>query len=134
MQYNPAEKTFEVSIRMFTDDLEKALSQENNLKVHLSPKDNYAPLVERYVRKHFALTNARRQAKAFQFVGKEQEGDATWIYLEIPFAEGPQGSSLRQDVLMELFDDQVNLVNVSYQSQKKTLVFKSAQSVHEINW
>lgn len=134
MQYNAAEKTFEISIRMFTDDLENALSKETSQRIQLSAKDTHGPLIERYIRKHFSFINTRRQAKSLQFVGKEQEGDATWVYVEIPFAEALNGCTLRQNVLMDMFDDQVNLVNISYLSGKKTLLFKRGQAVQEINW
>lgn len=133
MQYNPAERIFEVSIRMFTDDLEVALSRETTQKIRLAPNDAHDPLVERYIRKHFAMQNARKQPRPYQYVGKEPEGDATWVYIEIPFGEALAGSVIRQDVLMEVFDDQVNLINVTYQSQRKTLLFRKNESVQEIN-
>ncbi|MGA0557046.1 DUF6702 family protein [Larkinella sp. VNQ87] len=135
MQYNPAEKAFEVSLRIFTDDLEEALTKENNnQRVRLADNDSNGPLVERYVRKHFAIANAKRQRKPFQVLGKEQEMDATWIYIEIPYAEPVEGSLLQQSVLTDLFDDQVNLVNVSYLSQKKTVLFRKSNTQQVLNW
>ncbi|GAB3328312.1 hypothetical protein GCM10027299_30370 [Larkinella ripae] len=135
MQYNAKDKTFEVSLRVFTDDLEEALSKENNnQRVRLNDKDANGPLVERYVRKHFGLTTANRQRKPFQYVGKEQEMDATWIYVEIPCNESVQGSLLQQSLLMELFDDQINLVNVSYLSEKKTVLFRKGNPQQTLTW
>ncbi len=119
---------------MFTDDLENALSKETNQRIQLSAKDTHSPLIERYIRKHFSFINARKQAKPYQYIGKEQEGDATWVYVEVPFAEALNGCTLRQNVLMDMFDDQVNLVNITYLSGKKTLLFKRGQAVQEINW
>ena len=134
MQYNAAEKSFEVSIRLFTDDLEAALTKENNnQRVRLSPRDNNDLLLERYLRKHFALVNARRQRKVFQYVGREQETDATWIYVEIPYNEPVSGCLVEQSVLMDAFPDQMNLVNVSYLTQKKTLLFKQSSTLQELS-
>lgn len=134
MQYNATEKSFEVSIRLFTDDLETALTKENNnQRVRLSNKDNNDVLLERYLRKHFALVNARRQRKAFQYLGREQEADATWVYVEIPYNEPIQGSMVQQSALMDAFSDQMNLVNVSYLTQKKTLLFKQNNTLQELS-
>ncbi|WP_448961092.1 DUF6702 family protein [Larkinella arboricola] len=135
MQFNAAEKTFEVSLRVFTDDLEEALTRENNnQRVRLNDKDANNPLVERYIRKHFGLINASRQRKPFRYLGKEQEMDATWIYVEVPYSEPVEGSILQQSLLTELFDDQINLVNVSYLSQKKTVLFRKSSTQQVLTW
>lgn len=132
MQYNPKERAFEISIRMFTDDLEKALLVTAGKKVSLGPNDGLDPIIEKYIRSHFAYVGPQKQTKPFSYVGHEQEADANWIYLEMPFAEPFRGGLLRQDVLMELFDDQVNMVNVQYQAQKKTFVFRKNQPVQDV--
>lgn len=135
MQYNAKDKAFEVSLRVFTDDLEEALSKENNTqRVRLNDQDTNGPLLERYLRKHFGLIGASRQPRPFQYIGKEQEMDATWIYVEIPYNETVQGSRLHHSVLMELFDDQINLVNVSYLSEKKTVLFRKNNTQQVLNW
>lgn len=135
MQYNAAEKTFEVSLRVFTDDLEEALGKENNnQRVRLNDKDANGPLVEGYIRKHFGLTNASRQRKPFRYLGKEQEMEATWIYVEVPYSEPLEGSVLQQSLLTEVFDDQVNLVNVSYLTQKKTVLFRKSNPQQILTW
>ncbi len=132
MQFNPKEKGFEVSIRVFTDDLEKALSAESGQKVQVLAKANIDPILEKYIRKHFSLTDTRKQRRAFTYVGHEAEGDANWIYLELPIDGSAKTVDMQQDVLMELFDDQVNLVNTQVNGQRKTYVFRKSQPVQEV--
>jgi hypothetical protein len=133
MQYNPQEKAFEISIRIFTDDLEKALAKEVGKTVDLSSKAKNDPLLEKYIRAHFTYLNPQRQVKPFNYVGHEVEDDANWLYLEMPYDETFQGGVMRQNVLMELFDDQVNMVNVQYKGQKKTFVFRKNQPIQAIS-
>ncbi|MGF7215964.1 hypothetical protein GGR92_002104 [Spirosoma lacussanchae] len=133
MQYNPKDRVFEISIRVFTDDLEKALGTLTSEKINLDSKAKTDPLIEKYIRTHFAYVNPQKQPKPFQYIGYETEADAHWLYLEMPYAEPFRGGLLRQNVFMELFDDQVNMVNVQYQGQKKTFVFRKNQSVQEIS-
>ena len=137
MQYNAKEQTFEISVRIFTDDFEKALSAASGSKVVLNPSsggvtDKNDPLIEKYIHTHFTYTNPQRQAKLIKYVGHETEADANWLYLEMPYAEPFKGGLLKQNVLMELFDDQVNMVNVQYQGQKKTFVFRKNQPVQDL--
>ena len=133
MQYNAAEKTFEISIRLFTDDLEKALSKELNATVRLSPGQKTDAILEKYVRAHFAYMTPQKQPKAFSYVGHEVEADANWVYIEMPYADPFRGGILKQNALMEAFDDQVNMVNIKYQDQKKTFVFRKNQPVQDVS-
>ncbi|UFH54562.1 DUF6702 family protein [Spirosoma sp. KNUC1025] len=133
MQYNPKEKSFEISIRIFTDDFEKALSAVSGSKIALGPNDKNDPLIEKYILSHFSYVSPQKQTKPIKYVGHEIEVDANWLYLEMPYAEPFRGGSLKQNVLMEFFDDQVNMVNIQYQGQKKTFVFRKNQPVQDVS-
>ncbi|GAB3898438.1 hypothetical protein GCM10028825_47690 [Spirosoma agri] len=139
MQYNPKERTFEISIRIFTDDFEKVLSQETNTKVHLTgttnqPHDKNNSIIEKYIHAHFSYVTTQKQTKPIEYVGYETEADAHWIYLEMPYTEPFKGGLLKQNVLMDMFDDQVNMVNIQYQGQKKTFVFRKSQPVQDVSF
>lgn len=134
IDHNVKEKSLEVSIRMFTDDLENTLSKENNgQRFRIENNDKNDPFVERYVRKHFKLSTAKGQSKAYTYLGKENEGDATWVYIEIPLQEADiQGFKLQQDVLMDAFDDQVNIVNITFKGERKSYVYNAKKLIHEL--
>ncbi|WP_240543568.1 DUF6702 family protein [Spirosoma foliorum] len=135
MEYNAKERAFEISIRIFTDDFEKALSAASSSKINLSgPGEKNDPLIEKYIQAHFSYVNPQKQTKSFKYVGHEVEAEANWIYLEMPYSEPFRGGLLKQNVLMELFDDQVNMVNIRYQNQKKTFVFRKNQPVQDISF
>ncbi len=134
MQYNPKEKTFEISVRVFTDDFEKALTPVANGSVHLAPNDKNDPIIAQYIRQHVAYISPQKRAKSIAYVGHEIEADANWLYLEMPYSEPFTGGLLKQNVLMEMFDDQVNLVNVQYQGQKKTFVFRKNQPIQDVSF
>ena len=133
MQYNAKARAFEVSLRVFTDDLELALSKEAGQKVKLEAANQHDAHVENYVKKHFALTDAKGQRKALTYVGKEFEADATWIYLEIPWDGSGKGLQLENSIFTELFSDQVNMVNLSYPSSKRTYLFKADDTIQAVN-
>ena len=121
MRYNAKEKAFEISLRVFTDDLEKTLSLNNqNKKFVIENTDKNDPFIEQYVRKHFVIITPKNQKLNYQYVGKEKEGDATWIYLEMPVNESIKGSKIQNEMLMDSFDDQTNIVNIFVNNGKKS--------------
>ncbi len=133
MDYNAKDKTFELSIRVFTDDLEKALGHENGgKKFSVVNGDANDAVVEKYLRKTFVVLDAQKQRKPLTYIGKEQEGDATWIYFELPCPAGAMGWSVQNAILHELFDDQMNLLNLKHQTVAKSFIFKKDEAVHAL--
>lgn len=130
IEFNAKEKTIEASIRVFSDDFEKALMKENGgVKIIGLSKEKLILLTENYLKKHFGLLNAQRQRKTSNYVGQEIEGDATWLYLEIPFNEKIEGCAFQNDILFEVFDDQTNLINFKYNNTKSSLLFKGKKTI-----
>jgi hypothetical protein len=124
IQYNGKAKVLEVSLRVFTDDLELALTKTNNRTIKLDESAQFDAPIEAYVRKYFGIVDEKGQKLAMSYIGREFEADATWIYLEIPFAENASELKLQNAILTEVFDDQTNVVNLTYQASKKTFLFK----------
>ncbi len=124
MRYNPKAKTFEISLRIFTDDLEKVLSATNqNKKFLVENNDKNDLFVEAYIRKHFVVTNPKNQKLVINYIGKEKEGEATWVYLEMPVNESINGSKIQNNVLIDMFEDQTNILNIFVQNQKKSYLY-----------
>lgn len=131
MEYNSSAKMFEVSIRFFTDDLEKCLSQNNgNKRFIIKNDDQNSPLIESYVLRNFVLNTPDKKIIPARFLGKEEEQDGTWVYLEIPYKSDLDGCKLQNTALFDTFSDQVNMTNVKILSEKKTFLFKKTQPVH----
>lgn len=130
MRYNAKFKTFEISLRVFTDDLQKVLSITNqNKKFIVENNDKNDPFVEAYVRKHFVVTNPKNQKLVINYIGKEKEGEATWIYLEMPVNESINGSKIQNNVLIDMFEDQTNILNIFVQNQKKSYLFNQKNRI-----
>jgi hypothetical protein len=133
IDHNAKQKSLEISVRVFTDDLESVLSRDNNKQqFRIDNNDKNDAAVERYIRKVFKLTNAKGQAKMVDYIGKENEGEATWIYLEIAHNEALTNHKLYQNVLMDMFEDQVNIVNITFGGNRHSYVFNEKQSVHTL--
>lgn len=130
MRYNTKSKTFEISLRVFTDDLQKVLSETNqNKKFLVENNDKNDSFVEAYIKKQFVVVNAKNQKTIINYIGKEKEGEATWIYLEMPVIESINGSKIHNNVLIDMFEDQTNILNIFIQNQKKSYLYNVKSKV-----
>ncbi|MDP1812919.1 MAG: hypothetical protein Q8K92_00555 [Leadbetterella sp.] len=131
INFNPKTGSLELSVRVFTDDLELTLTNFNKGKLVKieDPEATVDPLIEQYIRKNLALISPDKEVKFGKFYGKEKEADATWIYLEIFDCKQLKNFTLYNTIMQEMFEDQTNLVNIIYPSQKKTIVFDSETKV-----
>lgn len=125
VNYSEKNKSLEVSLRVFTDDLESALAKANGLsKIYLDETKKYNDLINKYIATTFYFLDTKNVKQTHTFIGKEIEGDVTWIYFEIPLKKPLKGFQLHNAVLTELFEDQSNMVNMTYKKQKQTYIFK----------
>lgn len=124
LNYNAETKSVEVSMRVFADDLELALTRRNKRAVYLDKTKDASALVLIYLKDVFELKNGKGEVKALRWIGMETKADVVWLYFEIPMPEGLEGTALRHRLLFDLFEDQVNLVNGKDGGRKLDLSFK----------
>ena len=123
VEYNVEEKTVEVTLRVFADDLELALTRRAGREVSLDKTKDADRLVLAYLRDTFEIKNREGEVKALKWVGMELRAGVAWLYVEAEMPEGLSGARLRNHVLFELFAEQVNTVSVRYPGAKADLVF-----------
>jgi len=123
VEYNAEGKTVEISLRVFADDLELALTRRAGRRVSLERTKDAEQLVLAYLRETFQIRNREGEAKPLRWVGLELRSGVAWLYFEAEMPEGLSGARLRAHVLFELFPEQVNTVSVRYPGARADLVF-----------
>lgn len=123
IEYNATEKTAEITLRVFADDLENALSQRTGKSVKLDHQD--APsLIAAYLRETLEMKGRNGRVKKLVWIGMEPKADVALLYIEVKIPEGLSGVQLRHRVFFELFEDQVNQVLLKSANDKSSLEFK----------
>jgi hypothetical protein len=130
LEFNQAKQTVEIVVRVFTDDLENALSQRAKRAVKIDPatadKDRrVGDLVMAYLRSNFELRNKTGRQVALSWNGIEGQMDMFWLYFKGRMPGGLEGAQVRNKIFCELFDDQVNIVNAKHQGKQIGLMFES---------
>jgi len=129
IEYNSKEQSAEISLRVFADDLENALSQHAKRPVKIDPatanKDKQlGETILAYLRDRFQLKTRAGRLVKLSWVGMENHADMIWLYVEGKLSEGMEGAQLRNKVFQELFEDQVNIVNSKIDGKQVGLMFK----------
>ena len=132
VEYNAGEKSVEVTLRVFADDLELALKRRAGRRVSLERTKDAERLVLEYLRDTFEIKNRDGETKALRWVGMELRAGVAWLYVEAEMPEGLAGARLRDHVLFELFREQVNTVSVRYPGARGDLVFTRGEGFRAV--
>lgn len=116
MVYNADTRTYEVTIKVFTDDLELGLEGASGQPVALDQQDLskvHDAAISGYVSAHFSVKSKGGSSISFDFVGRETELDVTWIYLESAPMQPLQSAIVSNTMMMEIYKDQTHIVHIT---------------------
>jgi hypothetical protein len=130
-EYNAPEHSLQITLRTFPDDLENVLSRRAGKPVRLDQKKEMETLLVAYLQETFQLKNAKGEAVKLSWVGMDAGVDSAWLYFEAQLPEGTTGTALRNQFMFDLYEDQINLVEVKQDKRKQALTFKNGDSRFE---
>jgi len=126
VEFNSETSSFEVSLCIFPDDLEQALSKRLGRKVTLHNEPEIDEALKAFVDGHFQLRVRGGTARPIQWVGHEQETQQAWLYFEFPFENGtPTDVEIKNTLLMDQFDDQINVAYVRIGERQRCLTYRT---------
>jgi hypothetical protein len=141
VEYNAETKRLEVSLTVFVSDLEVALvrQSEREMRIDKTPAAEFDAQVQAYLAKTFVVTDAAGKAAKLAWVGREMEeasaksGDpAVVLFFEVEVPEGVKGAVVRNAVFFDLFEDQVNLMQMRGGEEKVEMMFTHERSSKEL--
>jgi hypothetical protein len=105
--------TLQISMRLFTDDLEKALNERSETKIFLndpSRTDKNFIHIRDYIDSRFSVSNAAK-ADHIHWLGHEFEDDVCWVYGEVPVDPELRILFIKHTVLMDIYSRQQNILH-----------------------
>ncbi len=122
IQHNPKEATLEISVRAFTDDLEKMILKESNIVIDLSDpkqKTRANQLVEQYIQRKIALNSNGAKLK-LDFIGFEIQSESTWSYFEVKNMKQLKQLGINCELLFGINPQQINIIHVTSNGVRKS--------------
>jgi len=115
VSFNEDNKHLEISIRIFSDDLERALKQYGEMEFDIINSLNDTVVLtelESYLEANFIIKENEITIPLY-FLGAKANGDEVWCFIESETVNAPETLWVRNTLLLDLFDDQINLVHLT---------------------
>jgi hypothetical protein len=123
VEYDTESRALQITHHIFLDDLEEALKKKFDSKFDITNPQNEQErdrYVETYIMEHFAVVvNGKPQEG--NYLGHELEEGAMYCYIEIEGVKKLKSLLVKNTLLTDTFDDQVNLVHVKVDGKIKSL-------------
>jgi hypothetical protein len=122
INHNAAEKTLEITCKIFTDDFEKVLVQNYKTRVDLSnPPDRKAmdSVVKKYIFSHLSVAVDGKPGN-LSYVGFEKDAEAVYSYVQIENISSVKKIEVINKLMHDMFTDQVNIVHVIINGNRKS--------------
>ena len=134
LKYSDKDVAFQVSVKIYIDDLEVAIKNEGYPPLNLSAdkeNDLTQEYLASYIDKYFTISMDGHKLVS-KFVGKELSDDflAVWCYIEFPatISKG-QKYTISNRILLDLYSDQRNIMDIRMNStQKEYTIFDPSNS------
>lgn len=130
------EQRAELSVKIFTDDFEKALnSLPGGGKADLIrrlPGTKIDSLVATYIRQQVKVALNERPLH-FAYIGYEIQEDVTWAHFEARFEVKPKRVRIENNLLFDYFPNQQNIVHLAQGEYKRSRRLSSGNAIMESN-
>lgn len=123
ISHNTKNNSLEITQRIFADDLEDALRNRIGGKVDVydpADPDLLSELIGDYVKQNFRISVDNKPV-TLSYIGYETEEDAVWVYFEVSKVRDFSTISVKNTVFFEMFEDQLNLINVKKNGSIRSL-------------
>ena len=124
VNYNKENRTLEISVKTFADDLLLGLENTGKSKIYLGEKKEH-PRTNSYIfeylksKLNFSVNN---QNTEYTFIGRELEKDIVWTYLEIKNVNSLESIQVECSILTEVLSSQSNIIQVDNGDTIKNLL------------
>ena len=122
INYKQKERALQLSVKLFTNDLEDALRRTSKKKIDILNPINKAEtdsILFNYISKRLNI-NINSKKQTLNFIGYEKEEEAIWTYLEIKNSAQPKKINIDTKLLYDFLPQQINIVHIDINGIKKS--------------
>ena len=138
MNYSEKDDSFQVTTRIFIDDLEDLLKERYGIDANLATGDE-SPSSDRYIERYLRtklLVYLDGKPTYYTFLGKKYDNDVVICYMEIPEVDlnNLKRMEIENELLTDLFDEQKNVVHVKWKDNKRSFVMIKSNAKGVLNF
>lgn len=123
LQIDAARGTVRATVRVFADDLRAGVLRAARGRVLPERGSAWDAAVVAYAASAFAMQDGHGRPLALRACGMRRAADLVWLCLEADFAPDAGTLRVRNAILCELYEDQVNVVQGMVAGARRSLLF-----------
>lgn len=129
----PEKGTIEITHRIFTHDIEDLLLQYDGGIGDLTD-EKIESFLKNYIIQSFALYGEDGEIIPLQWITVEVTLNDIFVYQEAPLLEGQDTLIVANRILMDLFEEQSNTVNVKHGRKVKSHTFNYDSKLYQVSF
>jgi hypothetical protein len=139
VEFNEPEQALQMSMHIFLDDLEEALRKKGADDLFICTKmesEDAEVHMSQYVANNFII-EVNGEVLEYEFLGKEPSEDlqGVWCYLEILNVTSVKNLKITNNILLEVYDDQKNVISIIGPDRRKgMMLLQRGQSSEEVSF
>jgi len=136
INHNEKEAALEISVRTFTDDLEKMVNQENHSAIDFNnpaQKEKSDQFIKAYLTKKLSLV-ANGNKCNLEYLGFEIQKESTWTYFEVKNIKELKQLNVVCNILSGISPEQINIIHVKTKGQRKSYELALSKKSTQFNF
>ena len=126
VDYIDGSKTLKFTTKMNTSHISDAIKINRNTA-------GFEAEVKKYVNNNFDVF-VNGSPKTLTFTGSQVSGETVWVYFETGGVSDISSLKIKNSILLGAFPKQINLVNIAYKGNQKTMNFQRGKEVNEVSF
>lgn len=126
VDYVEGSKTLKFTTKMNTSHISEAIKINPNTA-------SFEAEVKKYVNNNFDVY-VNGAGKQLTFTGSQVSGESVYVYFEAGGIGDINTLKIKNSILLSAYPKQLNLVNIAYKGQQKTLNFQRGKEVNEVSF
>lgn len=126
VDYVDGSKTLKFTTKMNVEHVSSAININPNTA-------GFEAEVKKYVNNRFSVA-ANGSNLRLTFTGSQVNGESVWVYFEASGVSNISSLKINNSILLETFPKQVNIVNIAYKGNQKTMTFQRGRESNEVNF
>lgn len=126
VDYIDGSKTLKFTTKLNTTHISQAVKIDPNTAA-------FEAEVKKYVNNNVDVS-VNGAPKTLTFTGSQVNGESVWVYYEISNVSEISSLKLRNSILVGQFPRQVNIMNVTYKGNLKTVNFQKGKETAEVSF
>jgi hypothetical protein len=122
IEYLKEKQSIQITLGVFIEDLEFILNKNSGKQLNLGSKTeagNIDDYYKKYLNEHLQIS-VNGKIQPYKFIGKEYDGDIVRFYLEINNIKILKSIEVTNNILIQEFDNQKNIVKIKVKDFNKT--------------